>query len=351
MSNASRGVHLVGSINLEDRAAVFAAVSTHLKDDVRAVPDGETGDRRLWVSWEMQRLAQLPAVQVTGHRVLQVPDYGESRTPLLNSSPGTSLADADLGPFRYADTAIDSYKSFADERDAGNFKPGTRFQVSMPTPMMFAMNFGSERRQALPALERGLRAQVDQLLQAIPGRDLALQWDVAGEIVAQEGFRQTDSGRGFFGADYWPVTEATESIARVSKDIPDEVFVGLHLCYGDPEGEHLIQPKDLGLSVEFYNDVATRTNRQFDWVHMPVPIDRDDDAYFEPLTKLNLSSGTRLYLGLVHKEDGLEGAARRLASAARYAQNFGVAAECGMGREPHERVESLLALHHDVAAL
>ena len=40
-----------------------------------------------------------------------------------------------------------------------------------------------------------------------------------------------------------------------------------------------------------------------------VLIERDDDAYFAPLADLQLPAETELYLGLVHRQDGAEGAA------------------------------------------
>jgi hypothetical protein len=40
---------------------------------------------------------------------------------------------------------------------------------------------------------------------------------------------------------------------------------------------------------------------------MPVPRDRSDDAYFASLDQLKLAPESRLYLGLVHYTDGVEG--------------------------------------------
>jgi hypothetical protein len=83
---------------------------------------------------------------------------------------------------------------------------------------------------------------------------------------------------------------------------------------------------------------------------MPVPIERDDDAYFAPLDDLEIGD-TELFLGLLHKEDGADGAKRRIAAAERHVGQFGVATECGMARdaERHE-IAPLLALHREVAA-
>ena len=86
-----------------------------------------------------------------------------------------------------------------------------------------------------------------------------------------------------------------------------------------------------------------------------VPIDRDDDAYFEPLRELQLPEGTEVYVGLVHFRDGVDGARRRAAAAGRFLAQFGVATECGMGRRPEGRgsgdgeLDQLLSIHREIA--
>jgi hypothetical protein len=84
---------------------------------------------------------------------------------------------------------------------------------------------------------------------------------------------------------------------------------------------------------------------------MPVPKDRDDEAYFAPLNGLRLRDGAQLYLGLVHFGDGVEGATRRMKAASRFVKDYGIATECGLGRRPPETIPALLALHRDVATL
>jgi hypothetical protein len=88
--------------------------------------------------------------------------------------------------------------------------------------------------------------------------------------------------------------------------------------------------------VEMANLIARHVTRPIDWLHMPVPIDRSDDAFFAPLRDLRLGTATELYLGLVHALDGAEGAARRIAAASRFVGQFGIASECGIsrGRDP-----------------
>ena len=82
---------------------------------------------------------------------------------------------------------------------------------------------------------------------------------------------------------------------------------------------------------------------------MPVPRDRDDDAYFAPLRRLRLPPHTELCLGLVHHTDGVAGTRRRLAAAEKHVQNFSIATECGFGRRPPATIPELLRIHAEVA--
>jgi hypothetical protein len=83
---------------------------------------------------------------------------------------------------------------------------------------------------------------------------------------------------------------------------------------------------------------------------MPVPIDRSDDAYFEPLSGLRLGAKTEVYLGLVHG-DGLEATRKRIDTAARHVPDFGIATECGMARcRTPKLARTLLNIHADASA-
>jgi hypothetical protein len=94
---------------------------------------------------------------------------------------------------------------------------------------------------------------------------------------------------------------------------------------------------------------VTRTT---DWIHVPVPRARSDDAYFAPLRQLKLRPETRLYLGLVHYTDGVEGARKRLAAAEKIVSGVGIATEGGLGRRPREQdIRQLLRLHAQTAEL
>ena len=133
--------------------------------------------------------------------------------------------------------------------------------------------------------------------------------------------------------------------------------------YGDIGHRHFIEPSNTGLMVKFLMEVLERMGRKVNWVHLPVPPRRDDEAYFEPLMRvvpLLTKNRTHLDLGLVHAADE-EGTRRRAESAKRVLSEgegedevelrWGVATECGMGRTPRGELEGILEIMKSVASL
>lgn len=52
-------VHFNGSVNLADAESVMRAVFSRVPSGVRRIPDGETGDRDNWISFQLQKFLQL----------------------------------------------------------------------------------------------------------------------------------------------------------------------------------------------------------------------------------------------------------------------------------------------------
>src|SRR5262249_39043941 len=150
---------------------------------------------------------------------------------------------------------------------------------------------------------------------AIPHGDLAFQWDVV-EVA------RIEAGRAGV-----PLHAHAQLIARACNIVPASVDLGVHLCYGNAGGRPPIEAKDTSVMVDYSNAFIPLLRRRLDWLHMPVPIARDDDAYYAPLARLNLPAGASLYLGLVHPGDGVEGARRRVSAAKKVVPRFGVGTE------------------------
>jgi hypothetical protein len=336
-------VHLVGSIGLDTVDEVFRTVGELLGPYLRRVPDGEVGGRKLWISW------QYPLLRAS---VFLRPDPSgairpTNRFPLLTLAEGVAPSDVRFGELGYAREARASYLDFVPARDNGTLPKGIRFQVCLPTP--FAVVSSVVVPAVLPAVEaayeRAMIAEVAALCRHIPHRDLAIQWDVCNEMVVWDG-QASDA----VPADV-PREKLIERMQRLCAAIPDDVELGLHLCYGDFGAKHFVEPKDAGKMVEFANALAKAIPHKLAYIHMPVPIERSDDMFHRPFGDLKLGDGTELFLGLVHAKDGVAGTRARLAAARRYAPQFGIATECGMARaRSEETVRALLKIHADICA-
>ena len=343
----TRPVLLLGSVPLQSAGDVFEQAGSRLGSLLGAVPDGETGERLAFILWLMDRWRTKPGLAIVEEMTFHDPTTGGPRTvPFFGLAPGFGADQVDWSPMGYADFAVRSYAEFTEARAAGALPAGVRFQVALPTPAGFALLFPHDRDAVLPGIEREMASEVAKVLAGIPDHDLTIQWDAPGEVMAIERIRQEGAHP---GAAAELLELATASLARMIAPIPDSVAVGVHLCYGDPDGHHVIEPNDSSLMVDFTTRLIELVERRVDYVHMPVPIERDDNAYFAPLDDLELPAETMLYLGLVHLEDGVEGAGRRAQTAIKHVPRFGIAAECGLGRERPGDVSALLELHREVA--
>jgi len=336
-------VHLVGSIGLDSVDEVFSSVGKLLGPYLRRVPDGEVGGRRLWISW------QYPLLRASAY--LRPDPSGAvrptNRFPLLTLVEGVKPADVRFGELGYAREARASYLDFVAARERGELPKGIRFQVCLPTP--FAVVSSVVVPAVLPAVEaayeRAMIGEVAALCRHIPHRDLCIQWDVCNEMVMWDG-QPTDAVPGDE-----PHDNIIARMQRLCAAVPDDVELGLHLCYGDFGAKHFVEPKDAAKMVEFANALAKSITRPIAYIHMPVPIERSDDGFHRPLADLKLKDGTELFLGVVHAKDGVAGAKARMAAARRYAPKFGIATECGMARaRSEETVRTLLKIHADVCA-
>jgi methionine synthase II (cobalamin-independent) len=193
-----------------------------------------------------------------------------------------------------------------------------------------------------------MREALARIVEAIPHQDLAIQWDLCFEVICLE-YERGRCPDSFIKPHFPDVKEnVVERARRMSAAIPADISLGFHLCYGDFDHKHFVEPEDLGALVDLSNSLVQSVARRIDWLHMPVPKNREDVAYFEPPTNLNIGQA-KLYLGLVHAHDEV-GTQRLIAAAQTVSPDFGVATECGMGRTPPEELESILRISRGVTA-
>ena len=356
-------IMLVGSLPFETVEEGLRAVGSKLGDDVIAIPDGEVGPRKMWCMF-------LATDTYSKHH-----DLVESRRPSpavisneekpvgdKKTRPGAApeyhwtfrvkdgVRRLDFGELGYAAAARESYATFCRLRDEGVIAKGPRFQVSLvATDSGTNVYFDDVTTWPMvhAAYAKAMKAEISKMLEVIPADDLAIQLDLAWEVVDLSiGDEQ------YF--PWWPQSTLDQKFERymtnlvdLASGIPETVPLGLHWCYGTWGGWPMTEMPNLELCVRLSNTAVARIPRRVDYVHMPI-VPKPDNAFLAPLRDLNVG-GARVFLGLIHPQDGIEGAKQRIGLAKRYLNDFGISAVCGFGREnPHE-LGNILELHKAAA--
>jgi len=343
-----RSVHLVGSVPMANAQAVFETVSAALGRRIKRLPDGETCERADWITWLEPIFANNPALERSAEFFrVHASGTGRHRYALKAGATAESVRFDDLG---YADIARRSFAVFRRLKDAGRIPSGTKFQVDLvPAHSVIWLFLVDSLHAAIdPIYNAAVKREIDKIAAAIPHDELAIQFDVASAVFARlERNEPSSYGRS--------KAEMQETFSRILVDlgnrVPADVDLMYHLCYGDSGHRHVVEPTDMGDMVEFANRVCRQIARPVQLIHMPVPRNRSDDAYFAPLRRLALRPETELCLGLVHYTDGVDGSRRRLATAKTYVRDFSIATECGFGRRDPATIAELLRIHAEVADL
>jgi hypothetical protein len=322
---------LVGSLPADSTEGALRSAAGFVGDLVFALPDGETGRRGGWVTYEREYLAR-PNPGIVVLRETESPT-GLPRhayeTPVFGIRPGVTEIHWDTWP-RIND-AIEGYRVFARLREEGTVPPGLRFQVGLPFPSSALNAFKADHAADYPVAARAFEdlvaREIPRLTAAIPPGDLAIQWDMAYETQDIEGVLAWTS-EGAWERFAGPVT-------RLTRLIPDDVLVGYHLCYGTFPEWPMYEARDMGVLVRMANFAVANSGRTVDWLHLAGPryLRSEDRSFFRPLIDLE-PGDARVFLGIVLPIDGEPGLRRRVTTASRYIDDFGVAMYCGFGRQP-----------------
>jgi len=341
-----RHVHIVGSVPGTDAADVFARVSAALGPRLKRIPDGETGERADWITWLEPVFANSPALEKSDE-VFRIHASAPPRVR-YRLKPGRSVGDVSFDNLFYADIAERSYRDFARLKREGTIPPHCRFQIDLvPAHSVIWLYLQDDLHAPLdPVYNAALKREIDKIAARLPHDEIAIQFDVASAVFARLERGDVSS----YGQDK---TRTQETFARIlielAQHVPADIELLFHFCYGDSNHKHVVEPTDMGDMVDMANRLSQGIARSIELIHMPVPRDRSDDAYFAPLRRLALKPGTELCLGLVHHTDGIEGTRRRLATAETFVGDFSIATECGFGRRRPETIPELLRIHAEAA--
>ena len=343
---------LVGSIPFDTPEEVFASFGAPLGKYLSAMPDGEVGPRRHWISRvHYQVLAAHPELEVVQQ---PAPDEnGVERQHPRNAADAwwfkvkdgvKQVRFGDPGwRLGYARDAVNSYFVFRTMKEKGVLAPHLRFQVSIPMvnsvlpPRIFPNRDDLDRIR--PGYEAATRAEIATIVEKIPAQRTR---DPVGLLDRGSGRLRRHTGLSAGRRDRAQSDRSAQSLAP----IPREVALGYHFCFGTLGGWPRFEPDDLGQTVKLANAFVAASGRPVDWIHIPV-LDRSDDGFFAPLRDLD-PQGARVYLGAIHNMTRFK---ERIATARKYLPEFGLGAYCGFGREPPSALPKILNDHLEAVAI
>jgi hypothetical protein len=340
-------LHLVGGVPLASAEDVFVTTSRVLGAHLPRIPDGEVG--RPWMAWFAPIITENPLLERTDEEFRPHPGGQASFRYCL--APGVKAEEVRFTGLQHAAVAIESYGIFKRLKEEGRVPPQAKLQVTLAHPIPVIRRYFPELLQDFlePAFERALLAEVGKIAAAIPHDELAIQWDCASAVFAT--LERGEPSR--FGKTredmYGPLAER---LARFGGAVPGDIDLLYHFCYGNSNGKHSVEPSSTRDAVIMANRVAALLGpaRPIQLIHLPVPIARDDDAYFAPLRALATGPATTIALGLIHLRDGVAGAQRRMAAAKKHLSRFALGTECGLSHVGKDNLLPVLRLHAEIAA-
>jgi hypothetical protein len=343
-------VHFNGSVNLPDAETVMREISSRIPHGVRRMTDGETGDRGYWIHYQIQKFQEMPEFETVSVGRAYETAQEAPPSPQLRLTEGASAEMINWPNLGYADEYTESFATFERLQNEGTIPRDVRFQMQYPTPLASVAGtfVPDDVPKVAPSYEQALFADVATALERLPHDRIAVQWDVAVEFGALEGAMGPKV----------PLDQIVPGLVRCLEQVPADVPVGMHLCYGDYGHEHFKQPESLQMQVDLVNAVTAATQRALDFVSFTVPQGRSDGTYFEPLAGLKTGPETELYFALVpyHPDDQAPGTTAEqieqidavLINSPGGARHWGISTECGMGRVAAGDVPKLLDLHSQI---
>ncbi|MEA2967353.1 MAG: hypothetical protein QOE78_614, partial [Alphaproteobacteria bacterium] len=260
---------LVGSIPLDTPQDVFETFGAPLGRLLSAVPDGEVGPRSHWISRiHYQVFAGHPELDILAH---PRPDNGVERlNPHDNSDRWQFKVRDGVERVRFGDPgwrlgyardAINSYFVFRTLKENGVLPRHLRFQVSMPMvnsalpPRVFPVEGDLDKIK--PGFEAALRAELAKIVEKIPAKELAIQWDCATEVQDAYGAIPQLPRESM-------IERNVSQVRNLSPGIPEEVALGYHLCFGTLGGWPRFQPETLSETVRLANAFLEASGRRVD---------------------------------------------------------------------------------------
>ena len=318
-----RRAHLVGSLPGPDARTAMSTALDLLGPHLRSLPDGETGERRNWITTIVQGLADHPALEPTGPTPAR---SGLPRKVRVRRGHRLFGATMDFGHVAAARESAPVFAELAAGREDLVFQQGVPGDLDMAFVAMSPAQALANRR----AFTEATLAEVVRAREVL-GASTLFQVEVPIELVLLA--KAPARSRAVVAA------LMARQVLRLVAAAPVGTRFAIHLCVGDPGHKALVQPVDAWPLVLLTNALLARWpgGRHLDLVHAPFAAgDRPtptDPAFLEPLRHLELPSEVSFAAGFAHEEQGLaEQVVVRDRTEDLMGREVAVSAACGLGR-------------------
>ncbi|WP_163507056.1 hypothetical protein [Fodinicola acaciae] len=321
---AERKALLLGTLPGASAEEAMRAAVDRLGPHLRQLPDGETGDRRIWIVGLINSFRDHPDLEVAHEGDWS--DYKHQLNYRVRRGHQLRGESLDLGYLHWYQVN----RPVFDQLDTG-----LDFQVGIPGDLDMTMfTLGPTRMLGHREPFREATVRDITAIHAESPSGVVYQVEVPAETV--------------FVAKAGPLggivaARLAAGLHRTVAAAPDGTSFGIHLCLGDLGHKALSGLKSAAPLVRLANAIADGwpAGRELRYVHAPLAAGEDppvtDRAFYAPLAGLRLAEGTRFVAGFLH-EDRTVDEQRRLLETIDGIVGYpvDVAASCGLGRRSDE---------------
>jgi hypothetical protein len=294
--------------------------------------DGETGDRKLWVTPSMDALRANPDIETIHDGGWT--DYDDLAQWRVRDGVKMSADNVRLPYARAFDASFTPFKVLRERFGRSDL----RFQVGIPLPADIALYaFGEGIFGDPEPVDAFTEATLREMreIAAIGGDDVVFQLETCLALVA---VAQAED------AEQPAVAEQmSEYIIALAAGMPEGTRFGIHICLGDFHHKAITTMRDVRPVVLVANAVVERwpAGRILEYVHAPFAAANEPpveaDAFYAPLADLTLPDDTRFIAGFIHESLELDDHRELLARIeGLLGRQVDIAAACGLGRRPDD---------------
>ena len=329
MSTKSRKTHLVGAWPGRSAPDAMEEAFSRIGDHLLQMSDGETGERRGWVTPTVEWARANPDLEL-----VKDGDYSDLQNLPLFRVKGDGLDPANLH-LHYQRAFEESFPAFKVLRERHG-KPEVRFQVGVPAPVDVAWAIAAPKDSPVadPKVVGAVHeATIPQLraIHEIGGDDVVFQLETVAAMVAVVLAPEEQQPA--------VATQMGEMLAAFAESAPVGAHFGLHLCLGDFNHTSATDQSSARPLVLLSNAIAKAwpEDRPLDYIHAPFAAAAKpghlEEEWFEPLSDLDLPEHVRFYAGFIHETFGIDDLRMIRDRIDRLTgRQIDVAATCGLAR-------------------